>query len=134
MERTYRGSCHCGDVRYDADIDLQAGTSKCNCSICTKMRSWNVLIKPDAFRLLSAEDTLLEYRFGTMAGRYFFCKYCGIHLFSRANIENLGGEIVSVQLATLDDADPEELADAPIHFADGRNDNWAHPPAETRHL
>jgi hypothetical protein len=133
-KQTYRGSCHCGTVRFEADLDLAAGTSRCNCSICAKTRNWEAIVKPDAFRLLAGEGELGDYRFGSGSAQHLFCRRCGVHTFGRGFVEAIGGDYRAVRIACLDGVDDAVLASAPVAFMDGRNDAWQSKPAETRHL
>ncbi|MBM4243738.1 MAG: GFA family protein [Deltaproteobacteria bacterium] len=134
MLKTYHGSCHCGRLRYEADIDLAAGTRRCNCTLCTKTRAWTAIVRPDAFRVLDGEDYLKDYMFGGNGVHHLFCARCGVRAFSRGYVEEVGGHFVSVYLASLDDVTPRELAEAPVTCVDGRDDAWDKPPKETGHL
>ncbi|RJQ80192.1 MAG: GFA family protein [Desulfobacteraceae bacterium] len=132
MKKTYAGSCQCGAVRFESDIDLAEGTSKCNCSICTKTRNWKAIVKADAFRLLEGDDALTDYPHGGV--HHFFCNRCGVHPFGRGRMEELGSDFYAISVVCLDNAALEELVKAPVSYQDGRNENWESAPDETRHL
>ena len=133
MLKTYQGSCHCGSVRYEADIDLEEGTGRCNCSVCIKRRFWGTTVRPEQFRLLAGDDALGDYQFNTNSVHHRFCRTCGTPTFGHGFIAEVGGAFYSISLATLDKAEPD-LAEAPVKYMDGANNNWWNPPVEVRHL
>jgi hypothetical protein len=135
MLRTYTGSCHCGAVRFEADLDISAGTQKCNCSICTKMRLWAVQVEPEAFRLKAGEHELTDYQGNNNVAHHLFCRNCGVRAFEWVDVPNMSGSrYFNVSVACLDGVDIDELMAAPVTYSDGRNDNWGEPPADVRSL
>jgi hypothetical protein len=131
--KTYHGSCHCGVVRFEADIDLSLGTLRCNCSVCTKIRFWPAIVKPDSFRLLSGQSELTLYQYGTKTNQHPFCRHCGVRSFGIGSSPRWG-EFYAVNVTCLDDVCVEELVNAPITYLDGLNENWETAPVEVRHL
>jgi hypothetical protein len=140
MTKTYQGSCHCGAVRFECDLDLSKGTNRCNCSFCKKARFWFAFAVEDAFRLLQGAELLTDYQHTLSAKgepflHFLFCSRCGVRAFTRGGyLPQLGGAFHAVNLGCLDDASDEELAQAPVHYADGKHDDFSKAPAETRHL
>jgi hypothetical protein len=135
VRQTHKGSCHCGAVRFECDIDLAgAGTSKCNCSICTKSRFWKAIARAGAFRLLQGKDALSEYRFGSGTITHLFCSRCGVKTFGRGHLDMLGGEFHAVNVTCLDDLTAEQLSQLPVKYEDGRHEHWERAPAQARYL
>jgi len=131
--KTYHGSCHCGVVRYQADVDLAAGTIRCNCSLCVKKRWWGAMVKPEHFRLLAGEDALEEYTFGRHVEKHRFCRHCGVQPFVFGH-SPARGDFVAINVGTLDGVSDAELAAAPVRYVDGRDDRWQDAPGVTSYL
>ena len=133
MLKTYTGSCHCGAVQFEADLDLTQSTFRCNCSICRRTRFWAAVAKEDAFRLLKGSDQLPQYLFNTRKNQHYFCRHCGVRAFG-IGTETPIGKMVGVNLGCLTNVSEEELARIPITYVDGRSDQWQSAPAFFAHL
>lgn len=135
MKKTYQGSCHCGAVAFACDIDLAAGTSRCNCTFCRKARFWMTIVPASSFRLLHGADALADYQHTPprMAAPFLhleFCRRCGVRPFTRGGVlPQLGEAFYAVNVACLDDVTDEELAAAPVRYVDGRADDFTAAPA-----
>ena len=132
MLKTYRGSCHCGTVKFEADLDLTQSSYRCNCSICRRTRFWPAVAKPEGFRLLSGEAELTQYLFHTRKNQHYFCKHCGVRAFG-VGTETPIGKMYGVNLGCLEGVSEEELSRIPITYVDGQHDRFA-PPEYFSHL
>src|SRR5690606_41521654 len=83
--QTYRGSCLCGAVRYEADLDLAEGTVRCNCTFCTKTGWWSSYVKPGAFRLLQGRERLISFATKNPMVEETTCGGCGVRAYGHGN-------------------------------------------------
>lgn len=114
--KTYHGSCHCGAVRFEAELDLSA-VGNCNRSICTKKGRVSIRTPEERFRLLAGEDALQLYQFNTKAAHHYFCRNRGIHAFNRPRADP---SLYNVNVRCLDDYDLE-AGQPEVRKFDGRN-------------
>lgn len=113
MSTTYSGRCHCGAVRYTAEVDLTQPVVACNCSMCGRA-GWLLSFIPAAhFTLEAGADSLTDYQFARRHIHHTFCKVCGVRPFSRGATPD-GGELIAVNVRCLDGVDPTSLEVKPF--------------------
>lgn len=132
MQKTYHGSCHCGAVRFEADLDLESGSYRCNCSICRRTRFWPAVARPEGFRVLAGASELTEYLFHTRRNKHYFCKHCGVRPWG-VGTDTPIGTMIGVNLGCLEGVTEEELSRIPVVHVDGMHDRFE-PPEFGAHL
>jgi hypothetical protein len=79
---TLPGSCHCGRVRFEVDLDLDHVRS-CDCSICRRRGALIHRVEGDRLRLLTPLEDLTLYEWHTRTAKDYFCQTCGVLPFRR---------------------------------------------------
>ncbi len=108
MSSTHHGSCHCGAVRYTAEVDLAQPVISCNCSMCGRTGSLLSFIPSTRFQLEAGADSLTDYQFNRRHIHHTFCKVCGVRSFSRGATPD-GREMIAVNVRCLEGVDPTTL-------------------------
>ena len=111
MKQTYRGSCHCGAVRFEIDADLDH-VRVCDCSICHRRGALIHRVPPDALRLLTPWEELSVYEWHTRVAKDYFCPKCGILPFRRPRtVEDVWG----VNVRCLEGVDHSQIPSKQIY-------------------
>ena len=69
MKKTYHGSCHCGAISFEAELDLDEGIRKCNCSFCWKLGYRKSFAAYEALRVTEGSDSMRDYKAALRIGR-----------------------------------------------------------------
>ena len=122
---TLNGSCHCGSVRFTAELPFGlASARRCTCSICRMRGAVAVTSTSEGFRVTKGEDRLATYRFNTKSAEHHFCTVCGIytHHKRRSNPRQLG-----VNVACLEGVSPFDFREVVVY------DGQRHPADNAEH-
>ena len=107
-EQHYKGSCQCGAVTFEADLDLDK-TVTCNCSRCQRLGSVLTFTTRDKLDVKTGMDSLTQYLFHKNVIRHQFCKVCGIEPFALVDKNWQGNPAAAVNVNCLEGVDPRAL-------------------------
>lgn len=122
----HAGGCHCGTVRFEAQLPEKVEAQACNCSMCEKLGFIHVIVPESRFAITAGEGAITTYTFNTGVAKHTFCSVCGVKAFYRPRSNPDGW---SVNARCLDY--PKAL-DIEIEAFDGKN--WEAHAASLAHL
>lgn len=83
--KTYAGSCHCGRIRFEVDLDLDH-VRVCDCSICRRRGALIHRVPEDRVRIATPFEDMTLYQWHTRTAEDWFCPVCGILPFRRPRV------------------------------------------------
>ncbi len=112
----YKGSCHCGRIRFEAEGDI-GDVIECNCSHCSRKGYLLWFIPRAQLQLATPESDLSTYTFNKHVIQHHFCANCGCAPFGFGVAPN-GDATAAVNVRCIEGVELTELTRIPF---DGRN-------------
>ena len=105
--KTYKGSCHCGNIHYEFNTELKISEfsiRRCDCSYCTKSGTRYVSDPSGELSVTVEDDSQTStYEFGTKTAQFKVCTACGSIPFATSEID--GNVFGIVNINTLEAAE-----------------------------
>lgn len=105
--QTYQGSCHCGNVRYETQLDLSKEVLACDCSMCGRMGYLLAFVPAGQFKLLAGEGKTTDYLFNKKAIHHLFCSTCGVRAYAQG--EAGGQPMYAVNVRCIEGLDLKDV-------------------------
>ena len=117
MSQAYSGSCQCGNVRYEVQMDL-GEVLACNCSRCGRLGALLAFAPATQFKLLSGAADLTKFEFNKHMIQHQFCSTCGIQPFAIGTHPKTGAKMAAINVRCLDGVDVDSLK---VRKVDGKS-------------
>lgn len=109
----YQGSCHCGNVVFEAEGTLDQ-VMDCNCSHCSRKGYLLWFVDRSKFNLKSpVESQLGTYTFNKHVIKHHFCTTCGCAPFGFGTHPK-GGSMAAINVRCLEGLDRSTLKVVPV--------------------
>lgn len=112
MKELKKGTCHCGAVEFEVELDNGLeNLRRCNCSLCRRKGAVAAGVAIDKLKVLHGEDKLTLYQWNTKTAKHYFCSICGIytHHQRRSNPNEFGFNV-----ACIEGVNPFELGEISV--------------------
>lgn len=111
----YTGGCHCGNVAYEVETNLE-NVIECNCSHCSIKGLLLTFVPENQFSLLKGEDKQTVYHFNKHVIDHLFCSSCGVESFAKGSGND--GPMVAINVRALKDVDLAHITRTPYEGKD----------------
>lgn len=106
----YEGSCHCGRVAFELDVEPIASALSCNCSLCRRRGTLLAFAPREQLRLTTPESDMATYTFHRHVIRHHFCPTCSVTTFGEAVDPRSGKPMAAVNVRCIPALDLDALA------------------------
>ena len=103
----YKGSCHCGQISFEVEGELQQAM-ECNCSHCSRKGYLLWFVPKAQFKLTTPESRLATYTFNKHVIKHHFCPQCGCAPFGFGT-DRSGSATAAVNVRCLEGVDLSSL-------------------------
>lgn len=112
----YQGSCHCGNIRFQVEGEID-GALSCNCSICQR-KGTLLWFKPwQEFNLLTPNAKISSYTFNKHVIQHKFCPVCGVGPYAEG-VDPKGNKVAAINIRCIENIDLESI---PVHHYNGKD-------------
>ena len=108
----YRGSCHCGKIRFEVEGTIEQAID-CNCSHCSRKGYLLWFVERDRLQLTAGADELATYEFYKHVIKHHFCPQCGCAPFGFGTAPG-GIAKAAVNVRCIEDFDVKTIKLVPV--------------------